>query len=130
MYSWPVTVRRYTVEPQQVDVGQVPFDKTVEKEVIIHNGGKVPVPFKVQAGNLSRPNVVEVMPATGTVGPGAHLALKLTVCRMVFAVAHAFACGKSNVASMLAVGSAGCLYAAASVTPCMLILDNRVGPSL
>ena len=67
------------MEPQLVDVGPVLFDRASEREVSIHNKGKVQFPFEVDTSALSRPSVCDVSPKTGVVSPGQHAVLKLKV---------------------------------------------------
>lgn len=68
------------MEPQLVDIGPMLFDRASEKEVSIHNKGRVLFPFDVDTSNLSRPSVCDVSPKTGVVLPGQHAVLKLKVC--------------------------------------------------
>ena len=70
---------RYTVEPQTVDVGPVLFDRATERDLSIHNKGRVQFSFEVDTSELSRPSVCDVMPKTGTVMPGQHALVKLKV---------------------------------------------------
>ena len=67
------------MEPQVVDLGPVLFDRVSEKEVSIHNRGRVQFTFDIDTSGLSRPSVCEVTPRTGTVMPGQHAVLKLKV---------------------------------------------------
>ena len=70
---------RYVVEPQLVDIGPVLFDRATEREVSIHNKGRVHFPFEVDTSALSRPSVCDVSPKAGVVMPGQHAVLKLKV---------------------------------------------------
>ena len=77
-------LHRYTVEPQTVDIGPVLFDRATEKEVTIHNKGRVQFDFEIDTGSLSRPSICDVTPRTGAVLPGQHAVLKLkVVCNSV-----------------------------------------------
>lgn len=76
-------VCRYVVEPQLVDVGPVLFDRASDREVSIHNKGRVQFQFEVDTGALSRPSVCDVSPKTGVVLPGQHAVLKLKVHSLV-----------------------------------------------
>ena len=67
------------MEPQIVDIGPVLFDRASEKEVSIHNRGRVQFTFDIDPSGLSRPSVCDVTPKTGTVMPGQHAVLKLKV---------------------------------------------------
>lgn len=67
------------MEPQLVNLGPVLFDRASEKEVSIHNKGRVQFPFEVDTSALSRPSVCDVSPKTGVVLPGQHAVLKLKV---------------------------------------------------
>lgn len=68
------------MEPQLVDVGPVLFDRASDREVSIHNKGRVQFLYEVDTGALSRPSVCDVSPKTGSVLPGQHAVLKLKVC--------------------------------------------------
>lgn len=67
------------MEPQLVDIGPVLFDRATEREVSIHNKGRVHFPFEVDTSALSRPSVCDVSPKAGVVMPGQHAVLKLKV---------------------------------------------------
>ena len=73
-------LRRYIVEPQHVDLGPVLFDRASDKEVSIHNKGKVQFPFEIETSAAPRPSACGVSPKTGVVLPGQHAVLKLKVC--------------------------------------------------
>ena len=67
------------MEPQIVDIGPVLFDRVSEKEISIHNRGRVQFGYDVDTNGLSRPGVCDVTPKTGVVMPGQHALLKLKV---------------------------------------------------
>lgn len=62
-----------------MDVGPVLFDRATERDVSIHNKGRVQFSFEVDTSELSRPSVCDVTPKTGTVLPGQHALVKLKV---------------------------------------------------
>ena len=70
------------MEPQLIDIGAVLFDRASEREVSIHNKGRVQFPFEVDTSALSRPSVCDVSPRTGVVLPGQHAVLKLKVYQL------------------------------------------------
>lgn len=70
---------RYTVEPQLVDIGPMLFDRASEKDITIHNKGKVKFEYDVDTSALSRPGICEVSTKSGSVLPGQHAVLKLKV---------------------------------------------------
>ena len=67
------------MEPQLVDIGPVLFDRASEREVSIHNRGRVQFPFDIDASALSRASVCDISPKSGNVMPGQHAVLKLKV---------------------------------------------------
>eukprot|EP00798_Chlamydomonas_sp_ICE-L_P006741 gene6741-3411_t len=71
---------KYSVEPQFIDMGPVLYDKTVEKEIVIANNGKVPFDYRINCSNLQRSSVVTPVPASGVVGPGQKEVVKLKIC--------------------------------------------------
>ncbi|GFH15841.1 rhodanese domain-containing protein [Haematococcus lacustris] len=71
---------KYAVEPQFVDMGQQLFNKTVEREVVISNQGKVPFDYAINMRLLSRPSIASASPSSGVVGPGHREVVKLRVC--------------------------------------------------
>ncbi|KAK9824158.1 hypothetical protein WJX72_008157 [[Myrmecia] bisecta] len=100
-YSVPLSAEsssiKYSVEPGQLDVGLVPYDRMTEKEVVLQNQGRVPFLYKVNTSGLSRPDIVEVSPASGSVGPGQKETIRFRVTigvpermreTVVFEVAH------------------------------------------
>ena len=70
---------KYSVEPQQFNLGAVLYNKTVEQALVITNSGKVPYDFNVNTSQLSRPSIVEPVPRNGVVGPGHKTTIKLKV---------------------------------------------------
>lgn len=57
--------------------------QAAEKELTIHNQGKVPFDFRVNTEGLSRPGIVEPIPRSGVVAPGQKLAVKLKLSPVV-----------------------------------------------
>lgn len=55
------------------------FDKTVEKEVVLANPGKVAFPFRVKTHSLTRLGVLEVAPTKGTLQAGERVTLRLQI---------------------------------------------------
>ena len=70
---------KYSVEPQQIDLGAILYNKTVERDIVISNNGKVPYEFAINSSRLSRPSIVDVSPRNGVVGPGQKETVKLKV---------------------------------------------------
>ena len=70
---------KYSVEPQQIDLGATLYNKTVERDLVISNNGKVPYDFNVNTSRLSRPSIIEPTPRSGVVGPGQKETVKLKV---------------------------------------------------
>ena len=70
---------RYTVEPQLVDIGPMLFDRASEKDITVHNKGKVKFAYDVDTTSLSRPGICEVSTKSGVVLPGQHAIIKLKV---------------------------------------------------
>lgn len=71
---------KYIVEPQFIDMGQQLYSKTMEREFVITNNGKVPFDFNINTRLLSRPSIVTPSPKSGVVGPGQKETVKLRVC--------------------------------------------------
>jgi hydrocephalus-inducing protein len=74
---------KYSVEPQRIDMGTVPYSKMVEQALVITNNGKVPYDFNIDTSQLSRPSIVEPSPRKGVVGPGLKTTIKLKVRRVL-----------------------------------------------
>jgi hypothetical protein len=61
---------KQSLSAQFIDLGQQPFDKPADREVVLANDGKVPFDFAVNLASLSRPGVVEVSPMKGVIAGG------------------------------------------------------------
>lgn len=61
---------RHSLSARFIDLGQQPFDKPADREVVLANDSKVPFDFAVNLGSLSRPGVVEVSPMKGVMAGG------------------------------------------------------------
>ena len=70
---------RYSLDTTVVNFGAVAFDKTIEKEVILANPGKVAFPYRVNTQSLTRHSVLEVSPTTGTLQAGERVTLKMQI---------------------------------------------------
>ncbi|KAG2489301.1 hypothetical protein HYH03_012133 [Edaphochlamys debaryana] len=71
---------KYAVEPQAMDFGVQLYDRTVEREMMLTNSGKVPFSYNFNTSRLSRPGIVEAIPASGTIAPLTKEIIKLRVC--------------------------------------------------
>jgi hypothetical protein len=72
---------KYSIEPQFFDVGIQLFDRPVDRELVIHNQGKVPFDYNINLLLLSLPGIAEVHPSSGKVASGARETIKFKVCR-------------------------------------------------
>ena len=70
---------KFSVEPQQLDLGLQLYNRVAERDLIIFNSGKVPYDFCINTSLLSRQSVVEPVPRSGLVGPGHKETIKLKV---------------------------------------------------
>jgi hydrocephalus-inducing protein len=70
---------KYTIEPQLFDVGIQLFDRSVDRELLIHNQGKVPFSYSINLLLLSLPGIVEAHPTSGRIAAGARESIKLKV---------------------------------------------------
>jgi hypothetical protein len=61
---------QYSLEPQVLDLGHQLYDRTVEREVVMINQGKVNIEYDVNLLSLSRPGTVVVLPSSGKGLPG------------------------------------------------------------
>ena len=77
---------KYSVDPQQLDLGSTLYNKPVERDLVISNNGKVPSDFAINTSRLSRASIVEPTPRSGVVGPGQKetVKLKVGICRGVW----------------------------------------------
>lgn len=69
----------YRLDKARVDFGLLQYDRVEERELNLHNTGRVPLSFQVVKSLLSRPNVVEVVPGGGSVGAGEKQRLRVRV---------------------------------------------------
>ena len=115
---------RYVVEPQLVDVGPVLFDRASDREVSIHNKGRVQFQYEVDTGALSCPSVCDVSPKTGIVLPGQHAVLKLKVCSP-WSLLHAISCYHHNRLSCYPTDGSCRLYMCQSHCQ-MLVLYQQI----
>ena len=74
---------QYTVEPRELELGQQLYDRTVEREIVLWNQGRVAIQYDVNTLSLSRPGVVVVLPTKyglpGTLPAGQKETLRLKV---------------------------------------------------
>eukprot|EP00854_Cymbomonas_tetramitiformis_P000766 gene766-1240_t len=70
---------KYLLDQNVIDFGQQLFSKSVDKELWLFNGGKVPFNFKVNLSTLKRRSVCDVSPLSGTLGPNEKQNFKLKV---------------------------------------------------
>ena len=61
---------QYKLSTNAIDFGLQEYHRVEEKELFVHNHGKVPVGFSVLKAALSRSNVLEVLPASGRISAG------------------------------------------------------------
>lgn len=70
-YEMPVCAESaavsYELSHSNLDFGLQSYDQVQEKELWLTNAGRVPVSFEVKLDEISRPNIVEVVPATGQI---------------------------------------------------------------
>lgn len=71
------SVPRFSVEPQHFDFGVQLYDRTLDRELMVSNTGRVPVTYHVDLSKLTRAGTVEVLPPTGTVMPASRESLKI-----------------------------------------------------
>lgn len=70
---------KYSLDTNLIDIGSVPFDKVIEKELILQNLGRVPFEWRVNLAKLSRPGVVVVSSSQGSLGPNQREVLRMRV---------------------------------------------------
>ena len=69
--EYPVLLRgsasemRFRVDQSELDFGEVQFDSSHEKELVIENTSPVQFDFSVDLSKVSRPGVVSVRPDSG-----------------------------------------------------------------
>jgi hypothetical protein len=62
-----------------MDFGVQLYDRTVERELTLTNSGKVPFDFAISMARLSRPGIVEAIPAAGHIPPLGKEVIRLRV---------------------------------------------------
>ena len=70
---------RYSIDPKVIDLGIQPYEKTFEREIQVHNPGKVPCSFCVDLSRMKRPGVLSVSPLSGTLDAGQRETLMVKV---------------------------------------------------
>ncbi len=69
----------YRLDRSALDFGRIQFDGSDQREFFVHNTGKVEYSFAVRDDLLSRPGVLQVSPATGTVPAGSKQRITVTM---------------------------------------------------
>ena len=59
---------KYELNTTSIDFGRQTFDKTINKEIVLTNTGRVKIPFRVNTKSLSRQALLSVTPKEGEVG--------------------------------------------------------------
>jgi hydrocephalus-inducing protein len=70
---------KYAIDNPTMHFGQALFHKTIEKDVQLHNTGRVPFPFKVSTEPLQRKSVLDIRPMEGRLGPGEKVTFKMKI---------------------------------------------------
>ena len=70
---------KYSIDPKVIDLGIQPYEKTFEREVQVHNPGKVPCSYRVDLSRVKRPGVLSVSPTAGTLEAGQREVLMVKV---------------------------------------------------
>ncbi|CAD7699035.1 unnamed protein product [Ostreobium quekettii] len=70
---------RFNIEPDNISLGAQPYDRAIEREITLHNQGKVPFDFNVIKSHLTYGWMVESIPEKGRVGAGQRDTLKLKI---------------------------------------------------
>ena len=70
---------KYSIDPKVIDLGIQPYEKTFEREVQVHNPGKVPCSYRVDLSRVKRPGVLSVSPTAGTLEAGQREVLTVKV---------------------------------------------------
>lgn len=83
MLSGESSTIQFSLEPREMDLGQQLYDRTVERELVLWNQGKVAIQYDIDLLSLSRPGVVVVLPTKfglpGTLPAGQKETFRLKV---------------------------------------------------
>lgn len=71
---------RYSVDSDNLDFGRALYNRTLEKEVVITNSGRVPFTFSVDLTSLLRPTNVMVSPSESRLEAGEKQSLRIRFC--------------------------------------------------
>ena len=78
------SVIKFSVDPQVVALHDMPYNRTVDRDVVIHNSGKVPFEFRVNLDVLERKSVVvDCSNFGGRVAAGSKETLKLKISGVI-----------------------------------------------
>jgi len=70
---------KYTIEPNELSLGGITFDKPSETEIVMSNTGKVKIDFSLDSSSILPPSFVICSPSSGLINPNDKVKIAISV---------------------------------------------------